>query len=162
LGVLRRRLLPAGRPGTWRTLWADQDADRLGDALADLRTPPLFGGSQVLVLRTADKLREAEQAGVLDALPTLGAGGTLVLAGDGDLGALPQGRGADGSARPPRLAGRRAGAAPAARRGRLAAPGGRLPRRQPAPRAPRGRAGGAGAHTRPGRRAARHAALAGR
>ena len=82
--MLRRRLVPAGRSGTWRTLWADQDADRLGDALADLRTPPLFGGAQVLVLRTADKLREEDQAGVLDALPTLGAGGTLVLVVAGD------------------------------------------------------------------------------
>src|SRR5439155_1133448 len=61
-----------------------QESHRLGDALADLRTPPLFGGSQVLVLRTADKLREEDQAGVLDALPTLGAGGTLVLVVAGD------------------------------------------------------------------------------
>src|SRR5207244_11619668 len=84
LGALRRRFLPVGRPGTWRTLWADQDADRLGDALADLRSPPLFGGSQVAVLRNAGKLREDDQARVLDALPTLGGGGTLVLVVAGD------------------------------------------------------------------------------
>ena len=84
--MLRRRLVPPGRSGTWRTLWGDQDADRLGDALADLRSPPLFGGAQVLVLRNADKLRDDDQARVLDALPALGAGGALILevAGDAD------------------------------------------------------------------------------
>src|SRR5439155_17116641 len=45
LGVLRRRLLPEGRPGTWRSLWAGEDA-HLGEALAALRSPPLFGGPQ--------------------------------------------------------------------------------------------------------------------
>ena len=52
--MLRRRLLPEGRPGTWRTLWAGEDADRLADALAELRSPPLFGGPQVLAAALAD------------------------------------------------------------------------------------------------------------
>jgi len=82
--VLRRRLLPAGRPGTWRTLWADQDAERLGGALGDLRSTPLFGGAQVLVVRRAEKLAARDETRVLDALPTLGAGGTLVLVVAGD------------------------------------------------------------------------------
>ena len=76
--------MPADRPGTWRTLWADQDSARLGDALGDLRSPPLFGGSQVLVVRRADKLSAGDETRVLDALPTLGDGGTLVLVVAGD------------------------------------------------------------------------------
>ena len=71
--------MPAGRPGTWRTLWGDQEAEKLPAALEDLGSPSLFGGPQVLVLRHADALREEDQARVLDLLPTLGAGGTLVL-----------------------------------------------------------------------------------
>jgi len=77
--VLRRRLLPEGRPGTWRTLWAGEDGDRLADALAELRSPPLFGGPQVLVVRHADELRDEEQEHVLRELDGLGAGGSLVL-----------------------------------------------------------------------------------
>jgi len=79
LGVLRERLLPSGRPGTWRTLWADQEAEKIGAALADLASPSLFGGPQVLAIRRADALRDEEQGRLLDALPTLGAGGSLVL-----------------------------------------------------------------------------------
>jgi DNA polymerase III delta subunit len=48
-------------------------------ALDDLRSPALFGGPQVLVVRRADALPEADQARVTDALPGLGAGGTLLL-----------------------------------------------------------------------------------
>jgi len=72
-------LLPAGRPGTWRTLWADQEAEKIGTALADLASPSLFGGPQVLAIRRADVLRDEEQGRVLDALPTLGSGGLLIL-----------------------------------------------------------------------------------
>lgn len=79
LRVLRERLLPAGRPGMWRPVWGDESADSLAAALGDLRSPPLFGGSQVLVVRRTDGLREEGQDHVLAALPTLGAGGTLVL-----------------------------------------------------------------------------------
>ena len=79
LDVLRGRLLVPGRPGTRRTLWGDEDAGRLAAALADLASPPLFGGSQVLVVRRADALRDEAEVRVLEALPTLGPGGTLVL-----------------------------------------------------------------------------------
>jgi DNA polymerase III subunit delta len=78
LGVLRGRLLPGGR-GTWRTLWGDQDAQHLRPALEDLASPSLFGGTQVLVVRHADALREDDQAVVLEALPSLGEGGSLIL-----------------------------------------------------------------------------------
>src|SRR5262249_7014041 len=71
-GGRRGRLLPPERPGTWRTLWADQEVERLGDALAELASPPLFGGPQVLVVRHAEALRDDDQGCVLDALPTLG------------------------------------------------------------------------------------------
>src|SRR5262249_52916496 len=77
LGVVRRRLVPAA--GTVRTLWADQEADQIPAALAELASPSLFGGTQVLVLRHVDGLGEEGQAYVLDALPILGSGGALVL-----------------------------------------------------------------------------------
>jgi DNA polymerase-3 subunit delta len=77
--VLRRRLLPEGRPGTWRVLWADDAAERLPGALADLRSSSLFGGPQVLVVRHADALRDDDQGRVLEVLDDPGADGTLVL-----------------------------------------------------------------------------------
>ncbi|HZP40144.1 MAG TPA: DNA polymerase III subunit delta [Candidatus Binatia bacterium] len=79
LAMLRARLLPAGGPGTWHTVWADQDGERLGPALEDLASPPLFGGPQVLVVRRAEALGDEAQTAILDRLPTLGAGGSLVL-----------------------------------------------------------------------------------
>jgi DNA polymerase-3 subunit delta len=48
-------------------------------ALEDLASPSLFGGTQVLVVRHADTLREDEQAMILEALSSLGEGGTLIL-----------------------------------------------------------------------------------
>ena len=62
-----------------RTLWADEDADRLPAAFDDLTSPPLFGGAQSLVIRHAEALREPEQETILARLPALGAGGSLVL-----------------------------------------------------------------------------------
>ena len=60
-------------------LWADQDGHRLENALADLSSPLLFGGSQVLIVRRAEALVEASQEAVLRALPALGPAGRLVL-----------------------------------------------------------------------------------
>ncbi len=77
--MLRRRLLPEGRPGTWRSVWAGENPDRLAEALAGLRSPPLFGGPQVLVVRRADDLPEAEQEQLLGALDGLGSAGALIL-----------------------------------------------------------------------------------
>src|SRR5262249_55156237 len=56
LHVLRGRFLPAGRPGTWRTLWADAGTADVGAALDDLASPSLFGGPQVLTVRRAEAL----------------------------------------------------------------------------------------------------------
>jgi len=85
LGVLRSRLVPDGTGGTWRTVWAEQDASRLGAALEDLASPSLFGGARILVVRHAEALRDEEQDLVLGTLPTLGDGGTLILvAASGD------------------------------------------------------------------------------
>jgi DNA polymerase-3 subunit delta len=85
LAVLRNRLVPAGRPGTWRVLWGDQEAEKVPIALEELGAPSLFGGPQILVVRHADALRADEQGRVLELLPGLGAGGTLVLvASSGD------------------------------------------------------------------------------
>lgn len=78
LAVLRARLLPEGR-GTWRTMWGDDGGERLAAGLTDLRSPSLFGGPQVLVVRQADTLREEDQGRLLEALPGAGVGGALVL-----------------------------------------------------------------------------------
>lgn len=72
-------MLPPGRAGTWRTLWGDEDGGQVVAALADLASPSLFGGPQVLVVRRAEVLREDAEAGILAALPTLGVGGCLIL-----------------------------------------------------------------------------------
>jgi DNA polymerase-3 subunit delta len=79
LRVLRSRLIPEGRPGTWRTLWGDEEGGRLGAALEDLASPPLFGGPQVLVIRQADALREDDQSALLAVLERPTSGGCLVL-----------------------------------------------------------------------------------
>jgi DNA polymerase-3 subunit delta len=78
--VLRARLLPAGRPGTWRPVWGDEGGERLAAALEELRSPSLFGGPQVVAVRRAEALRDDDQEQVLGALPALeGGGGTLIL-----------------------------------------------------------------------------------
>jgi DNA polymerase-3 subunit delta len=79
LAVLRRRIDAPDRPRTWRTLSGEQDAERLAGALADLRSPSLFGGRDTLVVRQAHLLREDEQALLLAALPELPDSGSLVL-----------------------------------------------------------------------------------
>ena len=79
LDLLRRRLLPPGQPGTWRSVWADDQGERLAGALTDLESPSLFGGMQVLVVRRADALRDEEQERVGAVLSRLGAGGALIL-----------------------------------------------------------------------------------
>ena len=76
---MRERLASSGRPATISTLWADTDAERVGAALEDLLSPPLFGGPQGLVIRRAEALRDSEQEAILARLPALGAGGTLIL-----------------------------------------------------------------------------------
>ena len=83
LALIRHRVAPPGRGLAVRTLWADEDAERLADALADLRSPPLFGGAQLLVLRHAEALGDEAQERILDVLPALDAGGSLVLVGRG-------------------------------------------------------------------------------
>jgi DNA polymerase III subunit delta len=75
--VLRERLVPGGR-GTCRTVWADQDQAALWSALEDLRSPSLFGGPQLLVVRHADAVADEAQERLIDTLQDLG-GGTVVL-----------------------------------------------------------------------------------
>lgn len=79
LAILRARLDPEQRPGTWRTVWADDDAGRLSAALDDLSSPLLFGGAPVVVIRRAEALTADQETRVLELLPALGAGGRLVL-----------------------------------------------------------------------------------
>ncbi len=78
LEILRGRLLGEGGGGTWRTLWADGDGDVVA-ALDDLLSPPLFGGPQVLVVRNVEALSDAVEERMVGLLPSLGAGGSLVL-----------------------------------------------------------------------------------
>lgn len=79
--MVRRCLVPADRPGAWRTLWADEDGGRLAAAITDLGSPLLFGGPGVLVVRRAEALDERGQGAVLGALPALGRGAHVVLVG---------------------------------------------------------------------------------
>jgi DNA polymerase-3 subunit delta len=78
---VRRRLVAENRPGAWRVLWADEDAERLSGAIADLASPLLFGGPGVLVVRRAEALGERGQEALLAALPGLGRGAHVVLVG---------------------------------------------------------------------------------
>jgi len=77
--LLRERLAPAGKPGSWSTLWGEDGAEQLAGALADLQSPSLFGGVQTLAVRHVEALRDSEQSLLLEALPSLG--GHLVLVG---------------------------------------------------------------------------------
>lgn len=72
---------PNGRSDNARTLWADDGLERLQQALDDLGSPLLFGGTQVLVVRRAEALNDAAQERVLAVLPTLGPGTCLILVG---------------------------------------------------------------------------------
>src|SRR5439155_348081 len=152
LGLLRTRLTPGGGVASGRTVWGDEDAERVVAALEDLASPPLFGGAQSLVIRRAEALREPEQEAILARLPALGAGGSLILVAP----TADQRR---------RLfaACVRAGAAFGFRRVDLRGapgPGVRLPRRAPQARAARRGARRAGPPRRGDRRAARHLELA--
>lgn len=79
--MLRARLAGEKTASPCRTLWADEDAGRLGTALTDLASPLLFGGSDVLVIRHVQALAEADQERVLAALPGLGPKSHLLLVG---------------------------------------------------------------------------------
>jgi DNA polymerase-3 subunit delta len=79
LAVLRRRLDPDARPGTWRTAWADDDSGQLAAALDDLSAPLLFGGAPIVVIRRAEALTAALEERILELLPSLGTGGRLIL-----------------------------------------------------------------------------------
>jgi DNA polymerase-3 subunit delta len=83
LALVRARLASVRPAVTWTTLWADDDASRLAEALAGLGAPLLFGGATGLVLRRAEALSAATEERVLAALPTLEQGGRLVLVGRG-------------------------------------------------------------------------------
>ncbi len=81
LAVLRARLEGADRPGGWRVLWSDDAGDRLRAALDDLRSPLLFGGAAVVVVRRVEAFAAADEEWLMSALPELGASGRLVLVG---------------------------------------------------------------------------------
>jgi len=80
LALVRGRMEASGA-GRSRTLWADEDGQRIGDALADLRSPLLFGGREMLVVRHVEALSDDGQEQLLAALPTVERDGGLVLVG---------------------------------------------------------------------------------
>jgi DNA polymerase-3 subunit delta len=60
-------------------VWGDDEAARLEEALEDLVSPSLFGGTSALVIRRAETLSSGGEEAVLDVLPRLGDGARLVL-----------------------------------------------------------------------------------
>jgi DNA polymerase-3 subunit delta len=62
-----------------RVVWGDDDTARIAEALEDLVSPSLFGGTTVLVLRRAEGIASANEDMVLEVLPRLGDGARLVL-----------------------------------------------------------------------------------
>jgi len=60
-------------------VWGDDDLGRLRDALSDLVSPSLFGGTGLLVVRRTEALAAASEEVVLEVLPRLGEGARLVL-----------------------------------------------------------------------------------
>lgn len=81
LQLVLRRCRDEGKVSSWRTLWAHEDGDRLGNAIDDLTSPLLFGGSSGLVVRHVEALTESTQEAVLSRLDAVGHGGRLILVG---------------------------------------------------------------------------------
>ncbi len=79
LARLRARLAGGGDGAGVRVVWGDDDAERLAEAVEDLVSPSLFGGTTALVIRRAEALSSAGEDAVLAVLPRLGDGARLVL-----------------------------------------------------------------------------------
>jgi DNA polymerase-3 subunit delta len=62
-----------------RVVWGDDDPTRIQEALEDLVSPSLFGGTTALVIRRAEALSSVAEDDVLALLPRLGDGARLVL-----------------------------------------------------------------------------------
>lgn len=79
-GLARLRARLGGRPdgSGVRVVWGD-DAERVAEALEDLVSPSLFGGTTALVIRRTEALSSGAEDAVLAALPRLGDGARLVL-----------------------------------------------------------------------------------
>jgi DNA polymerase-3 subunit delta len=79
-GLARLRARVAGPDGRGvRVVWGDDDAERLLEAIKDLASPSLFGGTAALVIRRAEALSSAAEDAVLEILPRLGDGARLIL-----------------------------------------------------------------------------------
>jgi DNA polymerase-3 subunit delta len=77
--TIRRRLGVIEEPDRGRTVWGDDPAERIAEALDDLASPGLFGGIRLVVVRRAEALKGASEARVSTGVEQT-AGGHLVLA----------------------------------------------------------------------------------
>jgi DNA polymerase-3 subunit delta len=78
LGVLRARLAADGS-GTERLVWGDDPPGGLFEALDELGSPLLFGGTPYVVVRRADALPKATEDELIERLEGAGGIGRLVL-----------------------------------------------------------------------------------
>jgi DNA polymerase-3 subunit delta len=76
LTALRARLADTA---TERLVWGDDPGSALFEALDELGSPLLFGGTPFVVVRRADALPKATEDELVDRLETLGGSGRLVL-----------------------------------------------------------------------------------
>jgi len=79
LARLRARMAgPRGDAGV-RLVWGDDDAARVHEALGDLVSPSLFGGTSLVVIRRAEALPATLDEAVAEVAPRLDDGARLVL-----------------------------------------------------------------------------------
>jgi DNA polymerase-3 subunit delta len=76
---LRTRIAGRADAAGVRVVWGDDEAARLDEAIEDLVSPSLFGGTTALVIRRAEALSTTDEDAVLAVLPRLGEGARLVL-----------------------------------------------------------------------------------
>lgn len=81
LGTIRERLGVLERSDLGRTVWGDDPAERLSEALDDLASPGLFGGIRLVVLRRSEALKGSGEARVASAARETAAGHLVLVAG---------------------------------------------------------------------------------
>lgn len=79
LAILRGRMAGADGERGVRVVWGDDDSARVHEALGDLVSPSLFGGTSLVVVRRAEALAAAFDDTLLDLTPRLDDRARLVL-----------------------------------------------------------------------------------